>query len=748
MNRRISFQNVLPVLVTTLSICFVGDAKAQFTSSNVSQHAWLDLTDLTASAGCDSWGYVSGSGREYALMGVNTKLVVVEITDPANPVIVGSIAHTTSDWCDVKTFGDHAYVTNESGGGFDIIDLSDVDNGNVTLVTSFTAGGVSSGHNVLVNTDTGFLYLLGSNLNGGAVIAFDLNVDPENPTELGRWTEASAAYHHDAHIVSYTSGIYAGREILFGFSEGRGVDIVDVTDKSNMFMLSRTSYPNIAYCHQGWTTPDRKYLYVDDELDEGTPGVPTTRTLIFNIEDLSNPNLVGTFTTGEQSRDHNLYIDGCVMFQTNYSTGLRVINIANPEAPVEVGFYDTYPENNAVNFNGAWSNYPFFPSGTVIVSDIDRGLFVLDVSAALAQSALLGVLEFAYTPTLPQEVSALSTPMITVDLAGICGGLHKPNTGQLHYDLGTGFVSVPMNSNGLDQYQATLPPALCGQQISYYFSAETEAGLVITDPSDAPATVYSAIVSDSTIVVFDDNFDNDLSWTVGPDSASTGTFVRGDPVGTGAQPENDNTPVGTGRCMYTATNPAGGIGTDDVDNGTVVLTSPTFDLSAGDARVSYYRWYFERDDGDDPADGFVAEISNNNGGSWTTIESLSPGSGGWELVEFMVSDFVAPTGQVQLRFMATDGAADGDIVEAAIDDVLITRATCNPQSPDMTADGSVDLEDFALLQQCYTGAGSCICYPPLYGPLESNVCAAADLDIDGDIDETDYANFAGALLGP
>ncbi|MCP4248509.1 MAG: choice-of-anchor B family protein [bacterium] len=310
--------------------------QAQFTSNNVSQHAWLDLGALSASSGNDCWGYTAPSGREYALMGLNNKLSVVEITTPTSPVIVGTVSHSNSSWADIKVYQDHCYVVNESGGGLDVVDLSNVDSGTVTLVQRYTGGGLSSSHNVAINTDSGFLYLIGSNLNGGAPVVLSL-ANPAAPVEVGRWTEATAAYHHDAHIVTYTSGPYAGREILFGFSEGRGVDIVDVTDKANITMLSRTPYPGVQYCHQGWTSPDLRYLYVDDELDEGVT-TPTTRTLIFDIADLSNPILANTFTTGLPSRDHNLYTRDCEIYEANYSTSLRVINISDPLNPVEVGF--------------------------------------------------------------------------------------------------------------------------------------------------------------------------------------------------------------------------------------------------------------------------------------------------------------------------------------------------------------------------------------------------------------------------
>jgi hypothetical protein len=122
------------------------------------------------------------------------------------------------------------------------------------------------------------------------------------------------------------------------------------------------------------------------------------------------------------------------------------------------------------------------------------------------------------------------------------------------------------------------------------------------------------------------------------------------------------------------------MGTDDVDSGTVRLNSPTIDLSGGDAVVTYWRWFYDRYYADDPDDGFLAEISNNNGTSWVTVESLSTGSGGWEKVQFFVSDFVTPTSLVKLRFSATDGNLAGDIVEAAIDDVTVAPLEC-PSAP-------------------------------------------------------------------
>jgi hypothetical protein len=134
-------------------------ARAQFSSDNVSLHAWLDLDDLTAASGNDCWGYTSPSGREYALMGLNNKTTVVEITNPASPVIVGSISHANDGTSAIKTYGAYAYVSNEGSGGLDVINLSNIDaaTNRISLVQRVTTGGLSTAHTLSINLDTGYL---------------------------------------------------------------------------------------------------------------------------------------------------------------------------------------------------------------------------------------------------------------------------------------------------------------------------------------------------------------------------------------------------------------------------------------------------------------------------------------------------------------------------------------------------------------------------------------------------------------
>ncbi len=348
---------------------------------NLESHVPLGAFDGTHDTANDVWGYVAPSGREYAIIGLRCGSGIVEVTDPANAQIVGTILGACSLWGDVKVFGHYAYkVTDvEATVGVQVIDLSDVDNGNVTLANTFS--GETFCHNIVIDEASGFLYCVGGTPYGFAV--FDLNADAENPPLVGQWADR---YIHDAQVVTYTEGPYAGRQIMFacsgdngGWSDAR-LEILDVTNKASVFTTGQEFYSNAFYSHQGWLSEDRQHFYLDDELDEAQSGNLTT-TRIFDVSDLSNPTEAGTFTNGLATIDHNLYVRGSLIFAANYTSGLRVFDAADPLAPVEIAYFDTRPEGNETDFFGLWSNYPLLPSGTVLGSDEQRGLFVWSVDA-------------------------------------------------------------------------------------------------------------------------------------------------------------------------------------------------------------------------------------------------------------------------------------------------------------------------------------------------------------------------------
>ena len=641
--------------------------------------------DTNPSAGNDCWGYVSPSGREYALMGVRNAMVVVEITDPVNPVIVDDVPHTNCVWGDMKTYGDHCYVVNDCSGGMDIVDLSGVDSGTVTLIGQMT-GLVFRSHNVAIDTDSGFLYLCGANLGGGRLIAVDLSV-PDNPVQVGSVSAGAGVYVHDARIVTYSSGPYSGKQIAFCAVGGAGLDVYDVTDKSNMFRLSRTTYTNLAYAHQVWLSDDKQYLYLNDEGDN------INETVIFDISDLASPVVVNTYHSGTPTAyDHNLYLKDGYVFEADYTAGMRVFCALDPVNPVQVGWFDTHPENDAPGFDGLWSVFPFFPSGTVIASDSDRGLFVFDVSEAISA----GALAFEFPQGRPAHLFSLGGATIRVDVTGACGGVHAAGTGMLHYDDGGGFVSVPMVEVSSGAYDAVFPALECASNVKYYVTAETAGGSIHVDPLGAPLNTYEATALVSLQTVLEDTFETDLGWTVA-DFATDGLWERGVPVD---DPNYDWDPStdadGSGQCYLTSNV----LGESDVDQGFVFLMSPLLDMSAGNIGFSYE--YYVRLSNANGFDGIRVEISSGGGaGPWTEVtRHVVDGGPGWNHYEATAADLadlaVVMTSTMMVRFTAGDGAPES-IVEAGIDGFKLNELVCELTLGDIDGDGTVGVSDLLIM---------------------------------------------------
>ena len=360
----------------------------EYACSNVTLLSHVDLVTMGAEAGNDVWGWTdSHTGREYALMGLANGTAFVDVTDPVHPVYLGKLpTHTTATvWRDIKVYADYAFVVSEADKHgmqvFDLARLRDVapTQGPVTFEADAHYGRVGQSHNVAINEDTGFAYIVGNReaegCNGGLHM---VNIqDPLNPTFAGCF--ADDGYTHDVQCVVYDGpdAEHQGKEICFASNEDT-VTIVDVTDKQSPVMLSQAIYPNHAYTHQGWLTEDHRTFIGNDELDEMRFG-HNTRSLIFDVTDLDAPEFVGAYLSPSPAIDHNLYVRGDRVYEANYRSGLRILdatNVAEGELS-EVGYFDTFPDNEDAQFGGAWSTYPFFASGTVLISDMQRGLFVV-----------------------------------------------------------------------------------------------------------------------------------------------------------------------------------------------------------------------------------------------------------------------------------------------------------------------------------------------------------------------------------
>lgn len=650
----------------------LGMGGSPFTSSGVTLLSWVPLSDMGSPAtGSDCWGYVSPSGREYALMGHDNGTSVIEVTVPTNAQVIATLPGPNSLWRDVKVYGDKAYAVSEGGDGIQVFSLAQVDSGIVTQIGSVTTGGTTATHNVAINEDSGFLYRLGGSSNGFRV--YDLNVDPVNPPLVASW---STRYIHDAQIVSYTSGPYAGKEVMFacsGFNGGyvgTGLDVIDVTNKSNITVLANSPLPNGEYSHQGWLSPDRQYFYLGDELDEN--GVLPTTTHVIDVSNLSSPNILPTFTNGNQSVGHNLYTEGNLIYEANYRSGLRIFDATNPVAPVETAFFDTYPDDDGDAFNGLWNVYPYLPSGIVLGSDLERGLFVW----------LVGNPPLAFDlPTGAPDLVNPAGDVIDVTISEDQPGDLAPGTAMLHVNDGGGWVSTPLANLGGGNFQGSFAASTCGTSFEYYLTADDSGGTTWSSPEGAPFEVHAATAAVGEASIVSDDVELGTGWTAGVagDTATTGAWTLVNPIGTAAQSADDHSPAGS-FCFVTGQGSSGGsVGENDVDGGFTTLVTPSYDLSAGSSpRISYWRWYSNTQGGDPNADIFEVEISND-GSNWTNVETVGPNGvetdGGWFQHTVVVTDFVTLTSNVQLRFRASD-LGSGSIVEAAIDDLEITDIDC------------------------------------------------------------------------
>lgn len=351
--------------------------------------AHIPLSKFSSESANDNWGWTDpSSGKEYVLSGLDDGTAFIDISDPKNPIFLGKLltASSPSPWRDIKVYKNFAFIVSEAPNHglqvFDLTRLRTQEFQNFSADTTLSDFG--SAHNLWINKFTGYAYVFGSNLYQGGPLFIDIN-DPLNPEIVGGYADDS--YTHDAQIVNYQGpdSEFRGREILFGSNSDGGennqIIIIDVTDKENPFKISSITYKNGGYTHQGILTEDQRFFLLGDELDELKYGSPT-KTLIFDISSLTSPISHFNYFAQENSIDHNGYVKDQVFYLSNYTSGLRVLDISQIEEKRinEIGFFDTYPQDNNTKFNGTWSNFPFFESGVIAINDIDSGLFLVKES--------------------------------------------------------------------------------------------------------------------------------------------------------------------------------------------------------------------------------------------------------------------------------------------------------------------------------------------------------------------------------
>ena len=283
----------------------------------------------------------------------------------------------------------------------------------------------------------------------------------------------------------------------------------------------------------------------------------------------------------------------------------------------------------------------------------------------------LALLQFSFPDGLPEIVTPSGGTSVAVEVLANTQD-PEPGTGVLHVDTGDGFVEFPMDQGEPNVYVAVFPASDCGSELDYFFSAETTEGVQVNVPSTGS---FSALSGSDLIVAFEDDFEAELGWST-TSNASTGAWQRGVPAGGGDRGDPPTDADGSGKCYVT------GIadGDNDIDDGSVTLTSPNMDASADGAVISYWRWYSNTFGNAPFLDIFVVEVSDDGGASWVNLETVGPAGpevdGGWFQKQFLVSDFVDLTDEFRIRFTASD-LGDGSVVEAGVDGVRLSSIICD-----------------------------------------------------------------------
>ena len=372
-----------------------------FECSNTGLLSYLPISAVGGKRGVNlsgSWGWTDPvTGRDISIIGRTDGTAFVDVTDPTKPRYLGDLIRTKganmSSWREIKTYKNYALIVSDGSGdhhGIQIFDLTRLRNvktpQHFNEDAHFDAGSI---HDIAVNEQSGFAYAVGTASGGercgGGLLMVDMRT-PLKPKFAGCFADvgtgrARGGYSHDVQCVTYKGPDkrYTGHEICMASNETT-VSIQDVTDKKNVKVVSHADYPTPGYTHQGWFTDDHKFWYLDDELDEtGNIGKSAegTRTMIFDVTDLEQPIMVKEYIGPTHASDHNLYVKGDRMYQSNYKAGLRILDISDPKNPKEVGYLDTSPGENNAGFSGSWNNYPFFKNGAIGVVSIGEGFFMV-----------------------------------------------------------------------------------------------------------------------------------------------------------------------------------------------------------------------------------------------------------------------------------------------------------------------------------------------------------------------------------
>ncbi|MCB0401566.1 MAG: choice-of-anchor B family protein [Flavobacteriales bacterium] len=694
------------LLLLTLSVCFHVILQAQMNISLIGQ------LSFPASRGdvSDIWGYVDGNGNEYALVGLENGTSIVDISTPSSPVEVFYSPGASSIWRDLKVWNQHVYITNETGNGLKIIDMSSlpgaITSGDVYQFTGSTYP-FTSAHDIYID-ENGFAYIMGADNGVGGAIILDLNTNPKVPVEVGRYNDF---YIHD--------GMARGDTLWAGCVNDGFFAVIDVSNKANPVTMATQNTPSF-FTHNCWISDDGHTLFTTDEVSNAF----ITSYDVSNLANIQELDRIQS-SPGNQVIPHNTFVKGNFVVTSYYRDGVTIHDVSNPSNMVEVGHYDTSPAFSGNGFNGCWGVYPYLPSGLLIASDIENGLFVLGPTYTPASYLEGNVTDTITTnPISGVQVDIVSTSVsTTTNILGnyqtgiAAAGTYNITFSKLGYKTKTiqNVVLTAGNTTTLNvELYPLVPFTLQGQVIesgtsnpianaqvrivgnSYDNTVQTNASgnFTVSNFIEGNYDMYigkwgyeQLCLSNENLNLagnphvyqlntgYYDDFTLDQGWTVSG-NASAGSWEKGEPVGTMYTTLESNPDVDVQTdCMdeaFVTGNGGGNAGDDDVDGGQTVLTSPVFDLSGYvDPYIHFDRWFFNDGGFGTPNDSLVIELSN---GVTSVVLDYAiyndPDISAWANKSVQLTSVITLTSTMQLVVRAMDNPM-GHLVEAGFDKFFV-----------------------------------------------------------------------------
>ena len=647
--------------------------------------------------GNDVWTYVDAEGREYVISGNRGNSQIHDITDPKEPIFLAEIPGARSVWRDFKSFGEYLYVVADQGrDGVTIIDMSNPQD-TITFsmwTDSITVNGITdvinTCHNLYIDTLVGFAYLAGCNIGVGGVITLDLNDDPTNPTVIGIQDQA---YAHDVIVreeLMYTSEIIGGVLAVY-----------DVSDPADALFINRIATSTF-FTHNAWLSDDNQFIFTTDE--RGNAFVDA-----YDISDVNNIQRVDQYRPVDDIGilPHNTHYFEGFLVTSWYNAGVIILDAHRPHNLIRIAQYDTNPQNA----NGNWGVSPYLPSGTIVATDIDNGLFMLEADYQQAaylegividsftrlpvNGATIEILsELALIETAnPRGEFATGIPETGTFRVAVSHPNYIPDTLTLSLTQGelTELTIALMARNILrvtgtvtDEDQNPLEDARVSFRGEVNFDRNTDQeGSYTLDIFEGP---YEAVVGlwgfqylfDSVTVVqsrledfqltqqFEDLFDLELNWIISGD-ATAGQWTRAIPLetdfnGITVNPGSDS-PNDLGSWAYVTGNDNSSAAVDDVDGGPTVLTSPPIPLyDFEEPVIEFDYWFYNGGGSSEPNDAMIVSLIAGN--EEIEIMELSDSSA-WNTEQVIIRDWTDSM-QVSIQFSVTD-VTPGHLLEAGVD---------------------------------------------------------------------------------